>query len=287
MTPTTARAATGGCSGTISRRTLPLFVRYLSNLADSGYAFDRALLPHLSRYVRENSSPDRFVLDFGCGMKPWEYLFEGFAGVYQGIDVYPGSRVDIVYDGADIPLPSNSVDLVFSSSVFEHVCDIEHTLHQLHRVLKPGGRLIAVVPFMNHCHGTPFDYHRPTRFGWEALLRRVFGAGARVSVRPVDGRVNCLVNLLTAQMNLVLLDVMRKAKDRWQHRGVGPALEAGGASPESRNGSGMKIPYAVVRLNPINFVLGLVAWLCSLLPVPRRYEGEITSGYLIQVTMCE
>jgi len=39
----------------------------------------------------------------------------------------------------------------------------------------------------------------------------------------------------------------------------------------------------LARLNPLNFLLGLLAFSTALLPGRRRSEGELTSGYLLHV----
>lgn len=259
-----------------------LFLRYIHNLASSGYWFERALASELRRFVAEERGAQALAVDFGCGPRPLERYLAGFPGRTVGVDVYPGSKVDVVYDGARLPLAGGSADLVFSSSVFEHVRDLEGALREIDRVLKPGGRLAAVVPFAVHVHGAPFDYHRPTRFGWEDLLGRCF-PGAGVTVRPVDGRFTCLVNLVTAQLNLALYDVLRALGRRAGYRAGGAGLAQGGASPESKLGAGPRAAYLLAKLNPVNFALGLLAWATDGLGPRRRAEGEITSGYLIVV----
>lgn len=52
----------------------------------------------------------------------------------------------IDYDGVRIPLPDRSVDCVFSSNVLEHVRDLDALLAECARVLRPGGRMVHVMP---------------------------------------------------------------------------------------------------------------------------------------------
>ena len=49
-------------------------------------------------------------------------------------------------DGS-IPLGHGEVDLVWCSETLEHIPDVAHALLEVRRVLKPGGRLLATVPY--------------------------------------------------------------------------------------------------------------------------------------------
>ena len=49
----------------------------------------------------------------------------------------------LLMDGGSLALKSKSVDLVFSQSVLEHVMDLDATLAEARRILKPGGRFVA------------------------------------------------------------------------------------------------------------------------------------------------
>ncbi|MEK9179540.1 MAG: class I SAM-dependent methyltransferase [Patescibacteria group bacterium] len=51
----------------------------------------------------------------------------------------------IKYDGITLPFKDNSFDTVFSNCVFEHLPYLEKNLQEMHRVLKPNGRLITTV----------------------------------------------------------------------------------------------------------------------------------------------
>jgi len=52
----------------------------------------------------------------------------------------------IIEIGLPIPLPDESVDLIVSDHVFEHVADPEFVSGELNRVLKPGGWICARTP---------------------------------------------------------------------------------------------------------------------------------------------
>ena len=260
-----------------------LFFSHLFNLSRFGYTSHKKLLPLLKEFAKDPGAAGSVVIDYGCGQKPFESVFEGFGGTYVGVDVYPGRKVDLVYDGRVLPLADQSVDLLFSASVLEHVRDLGQALNEIGRVLKPGGDFISVVPFYFHVHGSPYDFHRPTRYGWQAALETAF-PGSVIAIEAVDTRFNCLIGIVTSQIDYIGLDLMRFAANKvLGYRPPSAALDTGAASPESKQETGLNTAYFILRFNPINAVLGLLAFLVSLLPIRRRPEGEITSGYLIRV----
>lgn len=84
-------------------------------------------------------------LNLGCGNKP----LEGFINV----DYYNTKYADIVFDlNKKFPFDSESVDLVFSDNVFEHIDDIFLLMNECNRVLKKGGYLIIKVPYFKSKH---------------------------------------------------------------------------------------------------------------------------------------
>jgi SAM-dependent methyltransferase len=58
-------------------------------------------------------------------------------------------------DATSLPLPAQSVDAVVSANLLEHVPDDAAALREMHRLLRPGGLAVLVVP-----HGPAlFDYY--------------------------------------------------------------------------------------------------------------------------------
>lgn len=116
------------------------------------------------------------ILDIGCGTKPYRNLFPG--NEYLGIEVARESRFgsdrepDAYYDGKHLPIPDQSVESVLCSQVLEHVFEPAEFLAEIHRVLKPGGRLLLTVPFVWDEHEQPFDYARYSSFGLRHLMAK-------------------------------------------------------------------------------------------------------------------
>ena len=50
------------------------------------------------------------------------------------------------YDGASVPFEPSAFDVVYSSNVLEHVVEFDRLNEELHRVLKPNGFAIHLVP---------------------------------------------------------------------------------------------------------------------------------------------
>ncbi|MDR0505241.1 MAG: methyltransferase domain-containing protein [Dysgonamonadaceae bacterium] len=115
------------------------------------------------------------LLDFGCGSKPYRSLFTQ-VDEYIGMDIenkshdHKNEDIDVFYDGNNIPFEDNTFDSILASEVLEHVPNIDKTLSEWRRVLKPNGKLIATVPFVWQEHEMPYDFRRFTSNGIEQLL---------------------------------------------------------------------------------------------------------------------
>jgi len=109
-----------------------------------------------------------FVLDVGCGQRPFERLFSD--SVYIGSDLDRSARVNVVADNAELPFRSDIFDLVIASETLEHTLRYEEAVRELVRVTRPGGYVFVSVPFMYPIHGAPFDFQRFT----ELKLTRLF-----------------------------------------------------------------------------------------------------------------
>ncbi len=85
--------------------------------------------------------------------------------------VFPNT--DLVADLLDIPVPDESLDGIICHQVLEHVTDPARVVRELHRVLRPGGRLLLSTPFLYPIHedGPVKDYFRYTGRGLKELLK--------------------------------------------------------------------------------------------------------------------
>lgn len=117
------------------------------------------------------------ILDFGCGSKPYLQYF-AHVQKYTGLDIHKSGhlhhneQIDVYYDGKTIPFEENHFDAVFSSEVFEHIFNLPEVLPEIHRVLKPGGKLLFTCPFAWPEHEVPYDYARYSSYGIKYLIEQ-------------------------------------------------------------------------------------------------------------------
>jgi SAM-dependent methyltransferase len=159
------------------RRRQDFFPGAFGWLVNPFYFARRGLLEHLREFFPQLRGE---VLDVGCGSKPYRELIP--AGRYVGMEMdTPRTRAsfaaDVYYDGRTFPQADATFDGVLCSQVFEHVFTPAEFLAEIHRVLRPGGRLVLTVPFVWDEHEQPHDFARYSSFGLRALLE---GAGFEV-----------------------------------------------------------------------------------------------------------
>ena len=101
--------------------------------------------------------------DFG------KYTGGGDVGIHTGS--WDNSKLDIVSDITEIPLPDNSVDAVMCTEVFEHIPNPILAIKEFARLVKPGGYLVLTAPFASLVHFAPYHFYSGfSRYFYEKYL---------------------------------------------------------------------------------------------------------------------
>jgi len=109
-------------------------------------------------------------------------------------------NVDLVTDLEQLPISGNSCDGILSIAVLEHVTDPRAHVAEMARVLKPSGRVLCLIPFLQGYHASPYDFQRFTSSGMKHLFREF----DILSVEPADGPTSALIWAIQEWLAMVL-----------------------------------------------------------------------------------
>lgn len=116
------------------------------------------------------------LLDLGCGIKPFQHLYENHIDECIGVDapfsLHDKGKVEVHALGHALPFMDEVFDVVLCTEVLEHVPEPEAVLREIRRVLKNGGRLIMTTPFLVPLHEEPYDFYRYTAYGLKYLCEK-------------------------------------------------------------------------------------------------------------------
>ncbi len=118
--------------------------------------------------------PTGTVLDLGCGTGDTDFGDREVVGLDPVLEMLALSPVEtrVVGVGEALPFADGVFDGVFSGYVMRNLTSVDHTLEEVHRVLRPGGVFVIV------------DLGRPRNF----LLRLLHRLGTAV-VLPLVGLI--------------------------------------------------------------------------------------------------
>lgn len=152
------------------------FRRWQKRTPLSAYWLDRR---HLVRSIEAIAPLARGVLlDVGGSESPYRAVFEPYVSGHFNMEYPPAildkqpemwdllysvnHLVNLLGDGARLPIRDGSVDTILCTEVLEHVPEPARLVAEMRRALVPGGKLLLTVPFIQPLHELPSDYYRYT-----------------------------------------------------------------------------------------------------------------------------
>jgi SAM-dependent methyltransferase len=139
-------------------------LKIASNIAASDNVSSNPYTPDVVDLIDRTVAAGGWVLDCGAGSRDRRRPH------VVNVEIVDYESTDMLAVGESLPFEDNSFDAVVSLAVLEHVRDPFACARELARVLKPGGTLIADVPFLQPVHGYPHHYYNMTEQG----LRNLF-----------------------------------------------------------------------------------------------------------------
>ncbi len=149
---------------------------------------------HLCRYrFAQLLVKDKVVLDIGSGVGYGAKILAEKASAVVAVDLseeavryaneeYAGDNIEmVVADGHGLPLASDSVDVVVSFELIEHLQGQQAHLHEVNRVLKPNGLTVISTPnrifySQESNQANPFHTHEFDFQEFLAFLKSVFSS---------------------------------------------------------------------------------------------------------------
>ena len=148
-----------------------------------------SFVARICRELRAEGRSDVHILDIGCGTGGNLETLSKF-GRAEGVDISTEALdfcrargLNNVREGAaeTLPYEGESFDLVTGLDVVEHLDDDVAGLREMRRVLRPGGRLLLIVPAFMFLWGVQDDVsHHRRRYTLPDLKRKLQQAGVAV-----------------------------------------------------------------------------------------------------------
>lgn len=126
--------------------------------AAPAYDYDPIGLEIIERF------PDGLLLDCGAGLR------KTYHSNVVNFEIIRNATTDVLGVGEELPFKDNSFDGVLSLNVLEHVKDPFLCAREMARVMKPGGALYCVVPFLQPFHAFPHHYYNMSHEGLANLF---------------------------------------------------------------------------------------------------------------------
>lgn len=144
----------------------------INNFSRASPVYDEGVKDYLNRFRNSHS----IHLELGT-YSSWPrerveaYVEDRALGDFISLDMNPDFGPDVAASVTALPFADESIDVISSNSLLEHVPYPHDAIREAFRVLRPGGVMCATVPFHFVAHGCPNDYLRYTGEFFEEVCK--------------------------------------------------------------------------------------------------------------------
>lgn len=143
------------------------------SLFDPNYIMRRARAEKMKEILNKTGplnegTAGRKILDIGARDKPYS-VFARDSDEWIALDIVKHTPDTVVGNAEQLPFADESFDLIICNQVFEYFEDPSRAAGEMHRVLRPGGRLVASNPACYPPWGDTAWRIMPR--GWKLLLK--------------------------------------------------------------------------------------------------------------------
>ena len=132
------------------------------------------------RFLKSFDTTHELVADLGSGTSSYQDRV-------VCVDGGDYANVHVTADLAKLPFRDESLSGIVSVAVLEHVPNPAAHVREFLRVLKPGGRVLCYIPFMQGYHASPNDYQRYTLSGMKQLFAEFTDLEVTIGAGPTSG----------------------------------------------------------------------------------------------------
>jgi len=139
----------------------------------------RFLINRMVKAFARKSNPCGKILELGAGPISYKHLFPQSKVI--STDIVWTIGIDDIADVTNLKYGSSEFDMILCFNVLEHVYNANKAVNEMHRVLRVGGKVALIVPFLYPIHDPPLDFYRFTEYS----LRKLFSKYSEVRIEPV------------------------------------------------------------------------------------------------------